>query len=83
MVELDTSTPQLKVVKKVAEAYASLDTNKIEPFLSKNYQYEPLPESTDLPKQTKESHLQMWREIISTLKKLGVRVRYRRTAFRD
>ena len=74
MVEFDT--PQLKVVKRVADAYLSRDTNNIEPLISKNYEYEPLPESADLPKQTKEGHLQMWRGIFSSLNKLEVRIRH-------
>ena len=51
-------TPQSKVVKKLLDAYCSLDANNLEPLLSKNYQYLPFPENTDLPKHTKESHLQ-------------------------
>ena len=53
-------TPQSKVVEKLLDAYCSLDANNLEPLLSKNYQYLPFPENTDLPKHTKESHLQTW-----------------------
>ena len=79
MTDFDASTPQLKLVKKLADAYLSLETSNIEPLLSKNYQYEALP---DFPKQTKEGHLQMWEGIFSTLNKLEVRIQHRRTAYK-
>ena len=79
---VDFDTPQLKVIKKLADAYVSLDLNNIEPLLSKNYQYEPVPGCADLPKQTKESHLQTWREVSTTVNKSGVRIRHQGTAFK-
>ena len=82
MVELDTSTPQLKAIKKLADAYVSRDVNNAEPLLSKDFQYEGFPESTDLPKQTKESHLQTWKEVLITVNKCDVRIRHHRTAFK-
>jgi hypothetical protein len=57
--DIDAST-QLKLVKRLNEAYVSLDLNNLKQTLSKNYRYEPLPECAGLPKQTKESHLQIW-----------------------
>ena len=72
MVEFDT--PQLKAIERLAGAYTSGDANNLEPLLSKNYEYEPLPESIDLPKQTKEGHLQMWQGVFSSLNKLEVRI---------
>lgn len=72
MVEFDT--PQLKVVKRVADTYISRDVNSIKLLISKDYEYEPLPESTDLPKLTKEGHLQMLRRVFSLLNKLEVRI---------
>ena len=81
MADFDTSTPQLKAWKKLADAYLSLDMDSVEPHLSKNFEYEPLPESTDVPKQTKESHLQMWRKIYSSVNKHEVRIRHQSNAF--
>ena len=72
MVEFDT--PQLKVVKRVADTYISRDVNSIKLLISKDYEYEPLPESADLPKLTKEGHLQMLRRVFSLLNKLEVRI---------
>lgn len=57
---VDFDTPLLKLIKKLIDAYISLDMNNVEPLLSKDYQWEVLPESTNLPKQMKESHLQAW-----------------------
>jgi hypothetical protein len=73
MVNFDDSTPQLKLIKRMCEGYISLDLNNVEPTLSKNYHYEAFPESAELPKQTKESHLRVWGEVFSLLNKLEVR----------
>ena len=70
----NSDTPQSKTVKKLFNAYISLDMNNVEPLLSKNCQLEALPESTDIPKQSKEIHLQMWGKVFSSLNKLEVRV---------
>ena len=80
MVNFDTL--QSKAVERLFNAYASLDLNNVRPLLSKNYQFELFPESPDAPKQTKESQLQMWEKRFSSLNKLEVRIRHRRTAFK-
>jgi len=72
MVEFNTS--QSKAIKSLLDAYATLDMNNVEPLLSKNYQYELLPESPDLPVQTREAHLQTWGEVFSSVKKFEVRI---------
>ena len=82
MVDLDTSTPQLKVLKKYLDAYTSLDLNNVRPLISKYYQYEPLPESPDIAKQGKERHIQEWKEIFSFLNKFEVRIPQQRTTFK-
>jgi len=79
MVDFDLSTPQLKAVKNMIDAYISLDLNNLAPLLSKDYQYEAFPKSTDFPVQTKESHLQVWGKIFSPVNKLDVRIRHWRT----
>ena len=80
MVEFDT--PLSKAAKKLCDAYISLDMNNVEPLMSKNYQYEALPECTDLPKLTKEGHIQAWEGILSSANKVEVRIRYWRTVFK-
>ena len=83
MIDFDPSTPQLKAVKRTVDAYSSLDMNNIAQFLAKDYQYETFPKSIGFPLvQTKESHLQVWGSIFSLVKKLDVRIRHWRTAFR-
>jgi len=74
MVELDTSIPQLKALKRVLDAYSTLNMNNVQPLLSENYQYEAFPESADLPKLTKEGHRQTWGGIFSSLNKFEVRI---------
>jgi len=71
---VEFSTPQSKAAKGLLDAYATLDMNNVEPLLSKNYQYELLPESPDLPVQTKEAHLQTWRAVFSSVTKFEVRI---------
>ena len=78
MVDFDTSTPQLKAVKKMCDAYLSLDPDRVKPLLSKNYQYEAFPESTDFPQTTKGGHFQMWAKVFSSVNKHEVRIRYRK-----
>jgi hypothetical protein len=78
MVNFDT--PQLKAVKNLLDAYASLDLNNVEPLISKNHHHESLPASTDLPKQSKEDHLQVWKGVFSSVNKFEVRIRHRRTS---
>jgi len=79
---VDFDTPQSKVVKRLLDAYCSLDANNLEPLLSKNYQYLPFPENTDLPKHTKESHLQTWGGVFSSATKFEVRIQHRRAVFK-
>lgn len=58
MVDFDTSSPKLKAVKQLLDTYISLDLNNLKPLISKDYQYEPLPESLDIANQGKEDHIQ-------------------------
>jgi len=61
MVSFDT--PQSKAIKRLFDAYGTLDMKNVEPLISKDYRFESLPESTDLPVQTKESHLKMSQDV--------------------
>jgi hypothetical protein len=77
---VDFDTPQLKAVKNLLDAYISLDINNVEPLMSKDFHYEPLPESTDYSKLTKELTYKVWGGVLSLLNKLEVRTLHRRTA---
>jgi len=81
MANFDTSTPQLKVVKKLLDAYVSLDMSNAEPLLSKNFQYQPFPE-TGLPKEAKGGHIQRIAGILAAVSKFEVCIRHLRTAFK-
>jgi len=72
MVELKASTPQLKVVKKLMDAYLSLNMNDVAPLISKNYQYEALPRCTDFPKQATGSRAGRYKEIFAMVSKVKV-----------
>ena len=74
MANFDASTPQLKLVKNLVDAYASFDMNNVEPLISKNYQYQPFPEITGLSKDAKESHLQTWSGIFAAINKVKVSI---------
>ena len=80
MVDFDANTPQLKALEKLTDAYVSLDLNNLESILSKDYRYEAIPTLPDVPIQTKESHIRMWKEVYSLVSKQEVRIRHRRTA---
>jgi len=82
MVDFDANTPQLKAAKSLIDAYVSLDLNNLEPLLSKDFRYEALPEVPGVPIQTKEDHLQMWKEVYSVVSNLEVRIRCWGTAFK-
>ena len=82
MVDFDTSSPKLKAVKQLLDAYISLDLNNLKPLISKDYQYEPLPESLDIANQGKQDHIQKWGQIFSLLTKFDVRIRQQRIAFK-
>ena len=84
MADFDASTPQLKVIKKLMDAYLSFDMKNVESLLSKNYQYQPAPtpEITDLPKEAEERRVGRFKAIFSALSTVEVRTQHRRIAFK-
>ena len=80
MVDFDANTPQLKAAKRLIDAYVSLDLNNLESILSKDYQYEAIPAIPEIPIQTKESHIQAWKDVYSLVSKQEVRIRHWGTA---
>jgi hypothetical protein len=75
MVNLDASTPQLKAVKNWLDAYFALDMDSVGPLVSKDFQYQALPETPDLPKESQERHIERYREMLAVMSKFGVRIR--------
>jgi hypothetical protein len=56
MVNVDSSTPRLKVAKKWLDAFSSRDASRLGPLLSKNYKNHTFP-----PEETKEEHIRRYR----------------------
>ena len=81
MSNIDPTTPQLKVVDRLFEAYRTFDTSNAAPFLSKNFAYRSFPETTGLSEKTKEEHLELYQPIFARMSKLEVRIWHRGTIF--
>ena len=79
MANVDTNTPQLKLINQWVDAYASCDASKLAPLLSKNYKHQTFPESIGEPDETKEEHIQRFGQLGSLITKLDVRVQRQRT----
>ena len=73
MVNFDTS--QLRVVKNWVGAYLSLDLKNVEPFVSKNFQYETIPEAIDVSREAKERHIERFGRILTGVNKMDVRIK--------
>ena len=73
MTNFDAS-PQLILVKKLLDAYLTLDIKNIEPFVSKNFQYHPFPETTDISTEEKEKHIEKYKEIFAAVSKIEVSI---------
>lgn len=71
MTDFDAS-PQLTLVKKWFDAYATLDIKNVEPIISKDYKYQILPESMGLPTEEREEHLQRVRKVFPMFRKFEV-----------
>jgi hypothetical protein len=71
MANLDSSTPQLQVVKKWVDAYSSLDASNLDPLLSKHYKHQLFPKSIH-PDGTKEEHTLRSKEYFRWLTKVEV-----------
>ena len=60
MVNLDATTPQLKVLKQWADAHHSRDLNDAAPIFSKDFTLKMFPKSTVFPDLTREEYLQKY-----------------------
>ena len=75
------STPQLKAVKNVVDAWTSLNLGKANALISKNYQYEVFHVATDLAKLDNERHAEAIQRLFAGMNKLDVSTQQRRTVF--
>ena len=72
MANIDPSTPQLAVVKKLLDSYMSLDTKNTEPLLSKRYQGQLFPGSSEFPDETRKTHIDTWGAMLALVEKYEV-----------
>ena len=82
MVNIEATTPQLKVFQKWIDAFSSLDITEIDPILSKNYIYETFPKSIGLPDETKEEFIKRYKGTLTLFTKIEVRIQHRRTTLK-
>ena len=76
MVTIDTTTPQLKVLQKLADTLAALNLYDAGPILSKDFTLKKLPKSPELPDLSKEEYLQQHNVMVAMFPKAEVRIRY-------
>ena len=66
MVELDAT--------RYSTVEGSQELDRRLPFISKNFQYQALPETPNLPKETGGSHIERYRGLLVAASKLEVRI---------
>lgn len=81
MPNINATTPQLKLVKDLVDAYFTLDINNIVPFISKNYTYQTFPKVPDLPLAPKGDHLDKFGRLLSLMKAMDVRIQHNSNVF--
>jgi hypothetical protein len=82
MVNLDATTPQLKVLKQWADAINARDLKAFAPVLSKDFTLKLLPEAAEFPNLTGEDYVQKYGLAISSFSKADVRTRHLQNAFK-
>ena len=76
---LDATTPQLRVVEGLLNAYISLDLANLEPLTSKGFKFQTFPKIANLPDEMKEGYLKKYQAIFSLMAKAEVCIQnYRR-----
>ena len=82
MTNIDATTPQLKAVKGLYDAYTTLDIKNLAPHLSKNFKLQSFPKVSDVPDEARGGHLEKYEAIFSLVKKLEVGIQHRGTPFK-
>ena len=80
MNDINPTTPQLKFVKAVSDAYLSHDLDKVKTFLSKDFTSQSFPKVAEYPDEAREEHLARWVSFFPLLTKSEVRPNCRFTA---
>ena len=73
----NATTPQLKAVKKLFEAYLSLDIKNIEPHIAKDFKFQTFPKIADLPDEAKGTHAERYGPAFALMTKAEVCTRNR------
>lgn len=81
MCNIEATTPQLKAVKDFLDAYISLDINNVAQHTSKNYKFQTFPKIAEHPEEEQGAHFERYGAILSSVKKLEVRIQCLETAF--
>jgi hypothetical protein len=79
---INDTTPQLKFIKRMFEAFSTRDFNNGTPFLSEGFSYTALPRIPELPVQTKTEFIEMFGSLFAALTRLDVRILYFRAVLR-
>ena len=82
MTNILATTPQLKVVKNLFDAYISLDIKNVERYFSKNFTFQMFPKIPDLPDEEQGTYTERYRGIMSLLTKSEVCIQRHGTASR-
>jgi len=70
MANINATTPQLRVVKNLFDAYLTLDYKNSEQYVSKNFKFQTFPKTPDLPDETKEGHFERYGALLSLVTKV-------------
>ena len=81
MSNFNASTPQIKVIKNMIDAFSSLDLGKFNTLFSKDYQYEGFNGITDLAHADNATRIATSQTLLSGLTKSEVSIQQRRTVF--
>ena len=73
MSKIDPATPQLELVKGWFDAFLSGDVGNIQSRLSKNFKYQTLPKTPELPDQIAEEYIEKYRQMFSLFGNVEVR----------
>ena len=68
----DATTPQLKAVKNLFDAYLTRDLYNVKPFISKDYNFQTFPKIAGLPNEEIETHLMRYAPVFSLITKTEV-----------
>ena len=69
----NATTPQLKALKNVFDAYLTLDLANAEPLISKDFKFQTFPKIANLPDEEKGGHLERYGPLFALMTKIEVR----------